>query len=247
MAHTSDWLPTVIEGMFGYKLDAADAPLSNSTIRPVDGFNLWPAIVGGGPSPRSEVITQVSNQYFNTSTEGKGGMVIRSGPYKLLVGYPGDARTVPVPPLSETPVAFGKTGGVIEPGTSDHAVAPGFPKPGKANTSWCGGPSAASLDDGFCLFNVEKDPNEENDLASDPSYRSIAEHLMAKLEAAALTGPPVSMIVQKEGPYKAAICEVMRRNGGYVEPADTYGPLPPPPPPGPAPGELLGRAGIASA
>ena len=74
-AHTSDWLPTVIEGIFGLKLDHADeltAASSAAPVRPLDGFNLWSAIVTGGPSPRTEVISQVSNGFFNTSTEGKG-------------------------------------------------------------------------------------------------------------------------------------------------------------------------------
>jgi hypothetical protein len=68
----SDWLPTVIEGIFGLKLDHADESQSTAAARPLDGFNVWKAIATGGASPRTEVISQVSNSFFNTSEEGKG-------------------------------------------------------------------------------------------------------------------------------------------------------------------------------
>eukprot|EP01052_Picozoa_sp_SAG31_P038963 SAG31_NODE_5309_length_2619_cov_1.517857_2_plen_151_part_00 len=75
--HTSDWLPTVIEGIFGLKLDHADefaaAGSDGASVRPLDGFNVWSAIASGGASPRTEVISQVSNSFFNTSSEGRGG------------------------------------------------------------------------------------------------------------------------------------------------------------------------------
>jgi hypothetical protein len=65
----------VIEGIFGLKLDRADelsAVGSAAPVRPLDGFNVWSAIATGGASPRTEVISQVSNGFFNTSSEGKG-------------------------------------------------------------------------------------------------------------------------------------------------------------------------------
>jgi len=39
MAHVSDWLPTVIEGIFGLTLDHADETAGSAT-RPIDGFNM---------------------------------------------------------------------------------------------------------------------------------------------------------------------------------------------------------------
>ena len=65
----------MIEGIFGLKLDHADeftAAGSAAPARPLDGFNVWSAIATGGESPRTEVISQVSNSFFNTSIEGKG-------------------------------------------------------------------------------------------------------------------------------------------------------------------------------
>ena len=83
---------------------------------------------------------------------GTGGMAIRAGSMKLLVGYPGDERHLAVPNLAESAVAFGKSGGVIENGTANHAVAPGFQgqKP-KLNSSLCGGRLTQTR---YCLFDV---------------------------------------------------------------------------------------------
>eukprot|EP01049_Picozoa_sp_SAG25_P002664 SAG25_NODE_142_length_14075_cov_38.666070_17_plen_222_part_00 len=198
----ADWLPTVIEGIFGLELDHGDES-SGAPVRALDGKNLCecddgprkcspcthgaplgrrgedkcclltctgrlfcagPAICSGGASPRSEVISQVSNDYWNTSIEGKGGVAIRVGDMKLLVGYPGDPRHLRVRPLSTTPVAFGLSGGFIENGTTDHAVSTGWAKPSKANQTLCGGagidPYEPLRSGGFCLYNVSADPTE---------------------------------------------------------------------------------------
>lgn len=56
LAHSSDWLPTVaaIAGLkFPLPEDAAGG------MRPRDGMNLWPALVAGGASPRTEVMMQI--------------------------------------------------------------------------------------------------------------------------------------------------------------------------------------------
>jgi hypothetical protein len=51
---------TLVEGLAGGHVDRL-----NSGPRPPDGFNLWPALMSGGPSPRTEVVHQVSNQHYN--------------------------------------------------------------------------------------------------------------------------------------------------------------------------------------
>ena len=240
LAHTSDWLPTVIEGIFGLQLDGADA--RDGATRPVDGFNLWPAIATAGESPRAEVITQVSNRFWDTTEQGHGGMAIRVGDMKLLVGYPGDDTWQPVAPLAADAVPFGKSGGVIE--HAAHATAPSFPEAlrydadghalgeGK-NTSLCGGTKTQTA---YCLYNVVKDPAERHDLAGDPSTAPLAQSMLAKLVAAAKTGPPIAKITDDTKGVDAAICAAMAENGGYVEPADSLHPFPPgPSPPGPSP------------
>ena len=79
-------------------------------------------------------------------------MAIRAGSMKLLVGYPGDERHLAIPGLATSAVAFGKSGGMIENGTMNHAVAPGFQgaKP-KLNSSLCGGRLTQTS---YCLFDV---------------------------------------------------------------------------------------------
>jgi arylsulfatase B len=243
LAHSSDWQPTIIEGLFGLKLDGTEGVAGSdgaAPVRPMDGVNVWPALSTGGTSPRTEVITQLSNGYFDTTKEGDGGMAIRVGDLKLLVGYPGDERWQEPIPLADADVPFGLTGGVIEKdsgGGHDHAGAPGFGKSGaKPQSTLCGGKLAQRLEDGFCLFNVSSDKEERHDLAAEPSYRAAAAAMLAKLVAAAATAGPQAKIYNNSKVMDAAICAVMQQNGGYVEPADTFAPFPPPPtPPTPAP------------
>ena len=56
MLHSSDWYPTVVEGIAGGKVPAYSGPT------PVDGFDVWAAILGNATSPRTEVIHQVKSE-----------------------------------------------------------------------------------------------------------------------------------------------------------------------------------------
>lgn len=56
MAHASDWYLTLTEGYAGIPVNSS---LTGGP-RPLDGFNLWSALTALGPSPRNEVISQVS-------------------------------------------------------------------------------------------------------------------------------------------------------------------------------------------
>lgn len=192
------------------------------------------------------MISQVSNSFWNTSEEGHGGVAIRSGSMKLLVGDPGDDRHLQVPPRSPVPVPFGLSGGLIEPGTSNHAVAPGFQNATKGTGPNCGGKGVDPYDlsHGFCLFDVVKDPNELHDLSGDPSVAGIAEQLLQRIKKASQTAGPIAEMYVESGFDKTqlatAICNQMSTNGGFVEPADalhpfTPSPTPPPSPPGPSP------------
>lgn len=101
-----------------------------SDCRPSDGLNLWPAISAGEtPGPRSEVVHQVHNQYICDTTHGPScSAAIRVGDMKLIMGNPGDSRTIAWPGQASEPVPFGLSGGVVEPGT-DHARAPSIGTP----------------------------------------------------------------------------------------------------------------------
>lgn len=218
MAHTSDWYTTFVEGVAGLSMPSYSGP------RPVDGINLWPALISGGPSPRKEVISQVQNQYWNDT------QVIRSGDFKLLIGNPGDSNRVPFPKLSKKPIPFGKSGGIVEPGTG-HATGPGM-SDGPYNKSLCKNRP--------CLFNLKDDISESIDLGGDPQYANLIKNLTARLAKVSMSAMPFAKIFTKSSDFKAAkeaMCKVIDQTG-FMEPADfPLGPTPPPtpgPPPTPA-------------
>ena len=102
MAASADWYRTIPEGIAGGPPIPAD-----TGYRPADALNLWPAILEGSPGPRAEVVHQVHNQWICDETQPNGGcaQAIRMGEMKLIIGGPGDSRTlekpqpcVPAPP-----------------------------------------------------------------------------------------------------------------------------------------------------
>eukprot|EP00054_Salpingoeca_dolichothecata_P029366 m.230586 g.230586 ORF g.230586 m.230586 type:complete len:144 (+) comp26457_c0_seq7:1261-1692(+) len=113
MAHCADWYRTIVEGLGGGQVPNNTGPV------PDDSFNLWPALMNNGTSPRTEVINQVANKYFNENCTS-----IRQGNFKLILGSPGDPRIVEFPKPGEKDVPFGQTGGVREPGTN-HCMGAG--------------------------------------------------------------------------------------------------------------------------
>jgi hypothetical protein len=55
-----------------------------------------PAILDGSAGPRTEVVHQVENAYSCDTTQGGGGCCssMRMGEMKLIIGGPGDSRTI---------------------------------------------------------------------------------------------------------------------------------------------------------
>ena len=118
--------------------------------RAPDGVNIWGALLAGTASPRTgscscslrstghrtsararvcddqvcayaEVVHQVVSPYFHEACSS-----MQMGEMKIIVGNPGDARTIGWPEPDRTKATpFGLTGGVVEPGT-DHARASGI-------------------------------------------------------------------------------------------------------------------------
>ena len=76
-----------------------------------------PAVLSGGPSPRTEVIHQVSNTYFT-----EGIVVMQMGDMKLMQATKGpskgvgDDRIIAWPKPGPGPVAYGQSGGLTEGG-----------------------------------------------------------------------------------------------------------------------------------
>ena len=137
---------------------------------------------------------------------------------------------MPLPQPPTTPVPFGRSGGILEPGT-DHAEGPGL-KGGKDDKSTC---------TPYCLFNVQTDASESDDLATDPTQASriatmqsmlIQAAASAMLPASAFGNPANQTEKARAGAGMDAICAAT----GFVEPGDSGPPLPPsPPPPPPSP------------
>lgn len=227
MAHASDWYSTLVEGVAGVPID----PATTGGPRPVDGFNLWPAILAGGPSPRTEIIHQVNSSFFT-----EGVQALRVGDLKLIRGPPGDGRTIAWPERSQKPVPLGKSGAVVEPGT-DHV---------RGTTLKNGNGPACKP---FCLFNVSADPGEANDLSGDGKYAAAAGEfffttqtlrqntttltptpnplpktaaMIAKLDAAGASGPPRNWIWQDPADFHKAAAALCPRElqTGSVQPQD---------------------------
>ena len=105
MAASADWYETITVGMAG-----GEMPNSTGYRRP-DALNLWPSILDGSAGPRTEVVHQVQNQWICDVTQPQGGCVssMRMGEMKLIIGGPGDSRTVSVPAQC-TPIPTPKPG-----------------------------------------------------------------------------------------------------------------------------------------
>jgi arylsulfatase A-like enzyme len=200
IAHASDWYLTLTEGVAGVPVD----PEHTGGPRPLDGFNLWPAILAQGTSPRTEVVHQVNNTYFD-----EGVSSIRIGDMKLIRGAVGDNRIIGWPARSEVHVPIGKSGAVIEPGT-DHV---------RGTTITVNVHHACSP---YCLFNVTADLSESNDLAPQQQYAALAQEMSERLDAHGRTGPPNAYIWpdrNKLNQITQSLCPRLLETGS-VQPVD---------------------------
>lgn len=93
----------------------------------------------------------------------------------------GDNRTIAWPERSTDAVPLGLSGAVVEPGT-DHVrgTVLGGVVPGRCEP--------------WCLFNLTADLGESVDLGHLPDYAALARSLAARLDEAAMTGPPPAYI-----------------------------------------------------
>jgi len=134
LSHVSDLFATFAH------LSGAPARDSAET----DGYNLWPALREGGSSPRQELLHQPLNMFWNVSCTPADlsnpftpscGAAFTQWPYKLIIGFAGDNRTV-VPP---------------------HLTA------GAAGASPTSSRTACAEQP--CLFDISSDPTESHDIA----------------------------------------------------------------------------------
>ena len=228
MAHSSDWYVTLVEGLAGGNVTASGP-------RPSDGYNLWPAMVGGLPSPRTEVVHQVNNSHFHALTgesfkdgvlvskgdcDGCCSVAIRVDNWKLIIGDPGDDRWQKFPDPNTTTTRFGGSGGQREPGT-DHCRS-------------LDGHTEKNKNSGTYLFDLSTDLSERHNLAEDPAHAALISNLTARIKAAGTNGPPPAYVYFDKAAQQQAsdlVCKVTE-SIGCLEPGDVVSP---PVPPGPAP------------
>ena len=140
-------------------------------------------------------------------------------------GVPGDTTVQPWPTPGTAPVPFGLSGGSLEAGT-DHCRTGGIQtsSPTHACKPWC-------------LYDLEADPSESNDLANDPKYAAVVAQLATRVQEAAATGPPWAwpLVGSAQKAIQAENCAAANRTGFYEPQRNATPPTPPPPPPVTAP------------
>lgn len=182
LAHVSDVLPT-LAGLAGAKVAPANrTKVSFSTVNGAgqavdgvvtDGFDLWGAITEGLPSPRTELLHQPLNMYWDKECQEADtsnpfvpscGASITVWPLKLYIGFPGDDRVVD----AKQGMSFSHS--AIQ--TSRHLCS-----------------------DTPCLFNIDEDPSESTDLAAHQpeDVARLSERLQALSVPEAAPQPPDAM------------------------------------------------------
>lgn len=74
LAHAADWLPTIAS--------AVGSPVKPSETLPLDGTDLWAALISNGTSPRDNI-------YYGISQDGYGPAVRDMAGFKLIMGGSG--------------------------------------------------------------------------------------------------------------------------------------------------------------
>lgn len=92
MIHVSDWFPTFVAGLAGGDLNTTNI---------LDGFDVWDTINVGSTSPRTELLHNIDpvSEALRPKQAYKScpAAAIRVGDWKLITGYPGDPRWLPLP------------------------------------------------------------------------------------------------------------------------------------------------------
>ena len=76
LIHATDWLPTIVEGIAGLKLDKEKWKL--------DGYNMWPTITTNSETPRKEILISLDPPRPGFV----GQAAVRIGDWKLITGRP---------------------------------------------------------------------------------------------------------------------------------------------------------------
>ena len=216
LAHTSDIYPTF----------AALAGLSPDDIAHTgpfapDGFDLSAALWGtdgGGAGPRAEVLHQPLNDHWNGSCSAGDlangfqpscGAGITVWPFKLITGFGGDNRTMPLPDSNYRAVPTTQARHAM----SDRLAALAGP-PHERERRFLPPPAGAQCVATPCLFDLSTDPNEEHDLGALPEHADTVSELVSKLYAYGKDGPEPAP-GSDDGVTSDAECEVVDATGSW--------------------------------
>ncbi|KAK5852288.1 hypothetical protein PBY51_023768 [Eleginops maclovinus] len=170
LIHISDWLPTLV-GLAGGS--------TNST-KPLDGFNVWNTISNGFASPRLELLHNIDPLYID------------------IAPCPGTERQ-----SSLAQMASGGSWSNFGFNVSFHAAIrssnwklltgyPGcdiwFPRPGHNSSN--SNPSRVDLLKSVMLFDIEKDPEERNELSA--HFPNVVEYLLSRLNQYQKSALPIN-------------------------------------------------------
>lgn len=170
LIHISDWLPTLV-GLAGG---------STNGTKPLDGFNMWDTISKGFASPRLELLHNIDPLYID------------------IAPCPGMQRRLTLAQVVNRGSAA-KSGFNV----SIHAAIrssnwklltgyPGcdvwFPRPGHNSSE--SSPSKVDPLKSVMLFDIEKDPEERNEVSAD--FPKVVEYLLKRLEKHQKTALPIN-------------------------------------------------------
>mmetsp|Transcript_52028 Transcript_52028/g.116778 ORF Transcript_52028/g.116778 Transcript_52028/m.116778 type:complete len:531 (+) Transcript_52028:1-1593(+) len=157
LAHAADWLPTLVEGVAMQN----SGQIHPGATQPLDGVNLWSALIGNNASPRKALYYGLADQ-----TVGKHGPALRNAAgWKLVLGGGGGTGDWPSPP--ERHVESANLTFLNQSSDTD---------------------KRGDLQSSYMLFNLWNDPSEYHDVSA--AYPELVAVLAAEMNQYSATGVP---------------------------------------------------------
>ena len=209
----------------------------------MDGMNVFDALTTKGPSPRHEIFYSPVVNTLDNSGNGplnpedcaewgqSCGGALRVDNYKIIVGYPGDARALPLPawdgtdPMEHALDALHSAhaghlsqDGALRLGTWSPLLGGGGGGPGLDGCNYTTGSGCPChhLNGGPCLFDVVNDETESHDLANSTEHASIFHKLLERFKEISATNVPMAGLPTPELTQdKALECAMLLRTGAF--------------------------------